>query len=150
VLRSKSPEMVIQEIYAHLLVYHAIRALINAAASRESLTRTASSFIATLRVVRRQVTDQPHFPPERLAEALGETTAEMLRRLNKRRLRVNPRVISARCPSGLSNAPTTGVLLVLKPILATPSSSPGLAHRTSQAPGRRCRRACTLTKWYWF
>jgi hypothetical protein len=28
-----------------------------------------------------------------LAEALGETTAEMLRRLNKRRLRVNPRVI---------------------------------------------------------
>ena len=37
VLRSKFPEMVIQEIYAHLLVYFAIRSLINRAAKREGL-----------------------------------------------------------------------------------------------------------------
>lgn len=37
VLRSKSPEMVIQEICAHLLVYYAIRALINSAAEPDEL-----------------------------------------------------------------------------------------------------------------
>lgn len=63
VLRSKSPEMVIQEIYAHLLVYHAIRALINAAAEPRELDPDRVSFIATLRVVRRQVTDQAAFSP---------------------------------------------------------------------------------------
>ncbi len=63
VLRSKSPEMVIQEIYAHLLVYHAIRALINATAEPRALDPDSVSFIATLRVVRRQVTDQAAFSP---------------------------------------------------------------------------------------
>ena len=63
VLRSKSPEMVTQEIYAHLLVHYAIRALINAAAEPEELDPDRVSFIASLRVVRRQVTDQAAFPP---------------------------------------------------------------------------------------
>jgi hypothetical protein len=63
VLRSKSPEMVIQEIYAHLLVYHAIRALINAAAEPRGLDPDRVSFIASLRVLRRQVTDQAAFSP---------------------------------------------------------------------------------------
>ena len=63
VLRSKSPEMVIQEIYAHLLVYHAIRALINAAAEPRGLDPDRVSFIASLRVLRRQATDQAAFSP---------------------------------------------------------------------------------------
>lgn len=63
VLRSKSPEMVIQEIYAHLLLYFAIRALINRTAEREGLDPDRVSFIASLRVVRRQVTDQAAFSP---------------------------------------------------------------------------------------
>ena len=63
VLRSKSPEMVIQEIYAHLLVYYAIRVLINRAAEPEELDPDRVSFIASLRVVRRQVTDQAAFSP---------------------------------------------------------------------------------------
>jgi hypothetical protein len=42
VLRSKSPEMVIQEIYAHLLVYYAIRGLINRAAEPMDLDPTES------------------------------------------------------------------------------------------------------------
>ncbi len=63
VLRSKSPEMVIQEIYAHLLVYYAIRALINAAAEPIALDPDRVSLIASLRVVRRQVTDQVAFSP---------------------------------------------------------------------------------------
>ena len=63
VLRSKSPEMVTQEIYAHLLVYFAIRSLINRAAEPTGLDPDRVSFTATLRVVRRQVTDQAAFPP---------------------------------------------------------------------------------------
>jgi hypothetical protein len=63
VLRSKSPEMVTQEIYAHLLVYFAIRVLINRAAEPEELDPDRVSFVASLRVVRRLVTDQSAFSP---------------------------------------------------------------------------------------
>lgn len=63
VLRSKSPEMVIQEIYAHLLVYYAIRSLINRAAEPVELDPDRVSFIRSLRVIRRQVTDQVAFSP---------------------------------------------------------------------------------------
>ncbi|MHB8274891.1 MAG: hypothetical protein ACYDC9_09015 [Dermatophilaceae bacterium] len=62
-LRSKSPQMVIQEIYAHLLVYYAIRSLINAAAEPEELDPDRVSFIRSIRVIRRQVTDQAAFSP---------------------------------------------------------------------------------------
>jgi len=58
VLRSKSPEMVTQEIYAHLLVYFAIRVLINGAAEPEELDPDRVSFIATQRIARCLVTDQ--------------------------------------------------------------------------------------------
>ena len=63
VLRSKSPEMVIQEIYAHLLVYYAIRVLINRGVEPIDLDPDRVSFIRSLRVVRRQVTDQAAFSP---------------------------------------------------------------------------------------
>ncbi len=55
--------MVVQEIYAHLLVYFAIRSLINRAAEQEGLDPDRVSFVASLRVVRRQVTDQVAFSP---------------------------------------------------------------------------------------
>lgn len=63
VLRSKSPEMVHQEIYAHLLVYFAIRSLIVKAAEEDELDPDRVSFVASLRVVRRLVTDQASFSP---------------------------------------------------------------------------------------
>jgi hypothetical protein len=63
VLRSKSPEMVTQEIYAHLLVYFAIRTLINRAVEPEELDPDRVSFVASLRVVRRLVTEQAAFSP---------------------------------------------------------------------------------------
>ena len=63
VLHSKSPEMVIQEIYAHLLVYYAIRVLINGAAEPAGLDPDRISFTRSLRVIRRQVTDQAAFSP---------------------------------------------------------------------------------------
>ena len=63
VLRSKSPEMVTQEIYAHLLVHYAIRALINAAAEPEELDPDRVSFMRSIRVIRRQATNQAGFSP---------------------------------------------------------------------------------------
>jgi len=63
VLRSKSPQMVLQEIYAHLLVHYAIRTLINDAAEPAELDPDRLSFTRSLRVIRRQVTDQAAFSP---------------------------------------------------------------------------------------
>ena len=62
-LRSKSPEMVTQEIYTRLLVYFAIRTLINRAVEPSELDPDRVSFTASLRVVRRLVTDQAAFFP---------------------------------------------------------------------------------------
>jgi hypothetical protein len=66
VLRSKSPEMVRQEIWALLLTHYAIRKLMCKAADEAGLDPGRLSFIRSLRVIRRQVTDQADFPPQRL------------------------------------------------------------------------------------
>lgn len=63
VLRSKSPEMVRQEIWAMLLIHYAIRHLIHEAADTANLDPDRLSFLRTLRIVRRQVTDQAGFSP---------------------------------------------------------------------------------------
>jgi len=63
VLRSKSPEMVRQEIWALLLTHHAIRRLRCHAADEAGLDPDRLSFMRSLRVIRRQVTDQADFSP---------------------------------------------------------------------------------------
>jgi len=63
VLRSKSPELVAQEVWAHLLVHYALRAVMHTAALAEDLDPDRLSFIRSLRVVRRQVIARPAFPP---------------------------------------------------------------------------------------
>jgi hypothetical protein len=65
VLRSRSPEMVAQEVWAHLLVHHAIRRLMHQAALDHHLDPDRLSFVRSLRVVRRQVTTtgQAAIPP---------------------------------------------------------------------------------------
>jgi hypothetical protein len=63
VLRSKSPELVAQEVWAHLLVHYALRQVMHTAALAEDLDPDRLSFIRTLRVVRRQVIAQPAFSP---------------------------------------------------------------------------------------
>ncbi|HYA53566.1 MAG TPA: IS4 family transposase [Streptosporangiaceae bacterium] len=63
VLRSKSAEMVKQEIWALLLAHYAIRDLICQAASQADIDPDRLSFIRSLRVIRRQVTDQTAFSP---------------------------------------------------------------------------------------
>jgi len=67
VLRSKSPEMVAQEVWAMLLVHRAVRTLMHQAAldspDGKALDPDRLSFTRALRVIRRQVTGQAAFPP---------------------------------------------------------------------------------------
>jgi hypothetical protein len=63
VLRSKSPEMVYQEIWALLLSHYAVRRLMCRAADEADVDPDRLSFMRSLRVVRRQVTAQADFSP---------------------------------------------------------------------------------------
>lgn len=63
VLRSRSPEMVRQELWALLLTHHAVRRVMTAAAEEADVDPDRLSFLRSLRVVRRQVVDQAAFSP---------------------------------------------------------------------------------------
>jgi Insertion element 4 transposase N-terminal/Transposase DDE domain len=63
VLRSHSPDMVRQEIWALLLTHYAIRALMYEASDPDGLDPLRMSFIRTLRIIRRHVTGQAGFSP---------------------------------------------------------------------------------------
>ena len=63
VLRSQSPEMTRQEIWGMLLVHYAIRALMAQVAAELNTDPDRISFIRSLRIVRRQVTDLAAFSP---------------------------------------------------------------------------------------
>jgi hypothetical protein len=64
VLRSQYPEGAEQELYGFLLVHHAIRTLMHRAAREGDHDPDRISFTRSLRVVRRQVTDQAAFSPQ--------------------------------------------------------------------------------------
>jgi len=63
VLRSKSPEMVKQEVWGILLTHYAIRHLIHEAADYAAVDDDRISFLRALRVVRRQMTGRTNFSP---------------------------------------------------------------------------------------
>jgi hypothetical protein len=63
VLRSKSPEMVRQEIWGILLAHYAVRALIAEAAHDADIDPDRLSFIRSLRVIRREADGSAEFPP---------------------------------------------------------------------------------------
>jgi hypothetical protein len=63
VLRSKSPEMVRQEIWGILLAHYAIRALMVEAAHDADIDPDRLSFIDSLRVIRREADGAADFPP---------------------------------------------------------------------------------------
>jgi hypothetical protein len=62
VLRSRSPDMVRQEIYGYLLTHYAISALTCTAATNAGIDPDRVKFKRTVRIVRRRVAD-PAFPP---------------------------------------------------------------------------------------
>ncbi|WP_433267707.1 IS4 family transposase [Actinosynnema sp. CS-041913] len=63
VLRSRSPDMVRQEIWALLLTHHAIRTLMCRAADEADIDPDRLSFIRAFRTIRRQVVAQADFSP---------------------------------------------------------------------------------------
>ena len=63
VLRSKSPDGVAQEVWGFLLVHWAIRELMHTAALDGDVDPDRVSFIRTLRLARRTVTEQAAFSP---------------------------------------------------------------------------------------
>lgn len=63
ILRSRKPEMVEQEIWGLLLTHYGIRHLMCEAADQAELDPDRLSFIRSLRVVRRQVSNQAAFSP---------------------------------------------------------------------------------------
>ena len=63
VLRSRSPDMVRQEIYGYLLTHYAISALICRAATEADIDPDRVKFKRTVRLVRRRVADSTAFPP---------------------------------------------------------------------------------------
>jgi len=63
VLRSKSPDMVRQEIYGYLLTHYAISALICRAATEADIDPDRVKFTRTVRLVRRRLTETTAFSP---------------------------------------------------------------------------------------
>ena len=63
VLRSKSSDMVRQEIYGYLLTHYAISALICRAATEAGIDPDRVKFKRTVRIVRRRAADPAAFPP---------------------------------------------------------------------------------------
>jgi len=63
VLRSKSPNLVTQEIWGHLCCHYAIRVLMFEAAEHAGHDPDRVSFVAALRISRRSIAQQGAFPP---------------------------------------------------------------------------------------
>ena len=65
VLRSKSPDLVLQEIWGHLCCHYAIRTLMWEAADHAHVDPDRVSFVAALRIARRSITASRDFSPSR-------------------------------------------------------------------------------------
>jgi hypothetical protein len=63
VLRSKSPDLVLQEIWGHLCCHFAIRSLMSEAAVHTGHDPDRTSFVAALRIARATVAHAGDFPP---------------------------------------------------------------------------------------
>jgi hypothetical protein len=66
ILRSRLPDLVYQEIWAYLIVHHAISALVAQASAAADLDPDRISFTKALRLIRRTATGTADIPPSRL------------------------------------------------------------------------------------
>jgi hypothetical protein len=66
VLRSKSPPLVLQELWGHLCCHYAIRTLMFEAAHEADVDPDRVSFVTALRISRRSLSTARDFPPSRL------------------------------------------------------------------------------------
>jgi hypothetical protein len=68
VLRSKAPDLVLQEIWGYLCCHYAIRSLMTDAAEHAGHDPDRVSFTAALRIVRQSIAQQGAFPPSRSSQ----------------------------------------------------------------------------------
>jgi len=88
VLRSRSPQLVRQEVFAFLVVYQALCSLRVGAAQAADTDPDRISFTVTLRLARDQVVSQAAITPAALHDAVRQTIADLLdERLPPRRAR---------------------------------------------------------------
>ena len=93
-LRSLKPVGVIQELYGLLIAHYIIRALIHEAAHQVQLDPDRLSFIGAIRVLQNAVPEFQMTAPEQLPALYQRLLRDIGRkRLPRRRLRSNPRVV---------------------------------------------------------
>lgn len=63
VLRSKTPDLVLQEFYGLLLAHYAVRSIMHEAALRANIDPDDLSFVHSIRVIRRDILGAGSFPP---------------------------------------------------------------------------------------
>lgn len=94
ILRSRLPDLVHQEIWAYLIVHHAISALGAQASAAADLDPDRISFTKALRLVRRTATGTADIPPRGWADALPKHLADIARLLIPERTeRTCPRAV---------------------------------------------------------
>ena len=98
VLRSKSPDLVLQEIWGHLCCHYAIRSLMAEAAVHAGHDPDRASFVAALRIARATIAHAGDFPPDDTRHWLIFLRRLITRLLPARRHRASPRVIKRKMP----------------------------------------------------
>ena len=99
-LRSKSPLLVLQELYALLLAHYAVRALLLQAATTRRLDPDRVSFTEGIRVLKCALNLSPFLTPAGTDRVLRRLYADLVSRhllLPPRRLRFNCRVVKHFC-----------------------------------------------------
>ena len=77
VLRSKSPDLVLQEIWGHLCCHYAIRTLMAEAAEHAGHDPDRVSFTAALRIARQTIAHRAPFPPHTAREPAPRSGAPL-------------------------------------------------------------------------
>jgi len=93
VLRSTDPDGVYQELYAYLITYQAIRALMTQAACARGVDPDRLSFTVALRAVRRWITSAATASTLVLTAAVGAALTEIGQDQHQRRDRGSPRAV---------------------------------------------------------
>ena len=118
VLRSKSPDMVRQEIYGYLLTHYALSALICRAATETGIDPDRVKFKRTVRIVRRRAADPAAFPPEQRERILAAVMADITRKKH-----LNPER-RHRTTRGWSSEPATTPTASNAPVTTAPATRP--------------------------
>lgn len=93
-IRSKKPRLVVQEIYGWLLAHWAIRSLIFRASTQTSQSPLQFSFTATLRILRRAISQFQQAVPSSLPYFFSWLISEIAEQIiPPRQGRTNPRVV---------------------------------------------------------